>query len=290
MDIYALGQILYYCVTGRTIKGSGYHLMSETAPALSNYDLLIDKMVRQEPSERFQSVAEIELFLANREKISQRPQSKPVEPAEMQRIAFHLSLHQADPLRGKGFHFIDNEEDIQKIMSSLARFHRKSGLGWILGYKNGPASPFKQIGKGNEWLIGPYECNIHRAAIYKDGSIPLLYVLLHLAPSDPFETDDRGDTNYSTAGFYRGQYITMQEYDDKHIVKRGKITPIKTAQLRRRNLRDDFLFLVPQTHLFFREENRKHLLDVYLKLQRSGEIDYHKLQPLQGLMMVSATQ
>lgn len=105
MDIYALGQILYYCVTGRTIKGSGYHLMSETAPALSNYDLLIDKMVRQEPSERFQSVAEIELFLANREKISQRPQSKPVEPAEMQRIAFHLSLHQADPPPRKGIPF-----------------------------------------------------------------------------------------------------------------------------------------------------------------------------------------
>ena len=63
MDLYALGQVLYYCVTGKTIRGAQYRKFCEIRPERGNFDVLIEKLVRQEPEERCQSVSEVRQFL-----------------------------------------------------------------------------------------------------------------------------------------------------------------------------------------------------------------------------------
>ena len=71
LDLFALGQTLYYCVSGQTISGTGYPNFATLAPGLKRYDPLIHKLVRQEPSERFQSVSEVRQFLAKLEQETQ---------------------------------------------------------------------------------------------------------------------------------------------------------------------------------------------------------------------------
>ena len=63
MDLYALGQTLYYCVTGQVIRGTEYPRFSQVAPALSQYDALIEKLVRHEPADRFRSVQDVRQFI-----------------------------------------------------------------------------------------------------------------------------------------------------------------------------------------------------------------------------------
>src|SRR5258708_17860650 len=63
MDLFALGQTLYYCVTGSSIRGSKPPGLRRISPALSNYDPLIEKLIRQIPEERFQSVSDVRHFL-----------------------------------------------------------------------------------------------------------------------------------------------------------------------------------------------------------------------------------
>jgi serine/threonine protein kinase len=67
MDLYALGQTLYYCVTGHVVGGTGHPRFSQIAPSLVKFDSLIDKLVRQEPSDRLETVQEVRQFLAEQQ-------------------------------------------------------------------------------------------------------------------------------------------------------------------------------------------------------------------------------
>lgn len=63
MDIYALGQVLYYYIYNETIHGSLHKKISEKFPDLSVYDSIINKCIAQNPTDRFQSVDEINEYI-----------------------------------------------------------------------------------------------------------------------------------------------------------------------------------------------------------------------------------
>lgn len=289
MDIYALGQTLYYLVTGCTIKGTGHRLLGYSSPALSKYDPLIDKMVRQEPSERFQSVEEIQTFLSKLKQRKKRPPQDKTETSKRQRTLFGTALQSVSRLT-RGYYRVESKEEINKLMSSLASCSKKCNLSWIVGYERGLVGPIEKCFEENGWLIGPYECNIANGVIYRDYSIPFQYVLLQLAPLPRFENDSSENANYSFARYYKGTYITQQEFLDKRATINGKSVTIKNAQPRRRNLRSDFIFLIPQTDPFNQESHQQQIYAVYEDLRKSGEINYRKLRDFKGMMICAIAQ
>ncbi len=289
MDIYALGQTLYYLVTGRTIKGTNHRLLGDSFPALSKYDVLINKMVRQEPSERFQSVEETQAFLSKLEQRKKRTPRTKTEISKRQRTLFDEAL-QSVSRHPRGYYRIGSKEEINELMSSLAGCSKKCNLSWIVGYEKGPVGPIEKCLQENGWLIGPYECNISNGIIYRDYSIPLLYVLLQLAPLPRFEKDSSENANYSFARYFNEKYITQQEFIDKRATINGKSVTIKNAQPRRRNLKTDFIFLIPQTDPFNQEAHQQQIYSVYEDLRKSGEIDCRKLQYFKGMIMCANAQ
>jgi serine/threonine protein kinase len=62
-DIFALGLILNEMFTGEVPQGSGYRLIEGTAEDLSYLDSVVDKMIRQDPSERPQDISEVKRLL-----------------------------------------------------------------------------------------------------------------------------------------------------------------------------------------------------------------------------------
>ena len=60
-DIYALGQILQWYITGKTHNGTGRKKVSTILDGnyASYLDIIIDKCIRQEPKERYQNINEI---------------------------------------------------------------------------------------------------------------------------------------------------------------------------------------------------------------------------------------
>ena len=63
MDIYALGQVLYYFVYGDTIHGTSHKKLSEKFSDLSLYDVVINKCIAQNPEDRFQSIGELVAYV-----------------------------------------------------------------------------------------------------------------------------------------------------------------------------------------------------------------------------------
>jgi serine/threonine protein kinase len=62
-DIYALGVILNEMFTGEILQGTGPRTISSVAPAFGYLDAVVERMVRQSPEERFQSIAEVRVGL-----------------------------------------------------------------------------------------------------------------------------------------------------------------------------------------------------------------------------------
>lgn len=62
-DIYALGVILNEMFTGEILQGTGHRTIGSLAPDFACLDALVDRMVRQSPSDRMASIAEIRTLL-----------------------------------------------------------------------------------------------------------------------------------------------------------------------------------------------------------------------------------
>jgi serine/threonine protein kinase len=62
-DIYAIGLILNEMFTKEIPQGSGYKTISSISPEYSYLDEIIEKMIRQNPDERFNSIQEVKTFL-----------------------------------------------------------------------------------------------------------------------------------------------------------------------------------------------------------------------------------
>lgn len=62
-DIYAVGLILNEMFTHEVPQGSGYKTISSISPEYSYLDEIVEKMIRQNPDERFNSINEVKALL-----------------------------------------------------------------------------------------------------------------------------------------------------------------------------------------------------------------------------------
>jgi serine/threonine protein kinase len=63
-DIFALGLMLNEMFTQRIPHGTGYRLIGSIAPHWAHLDALVERMIRQEPRDRPQSIAVVREALA----------------------------------------------------------------------------------------------------------------------------------------------------------------------------------------------------------------------------------
>lgn len=66
-DVFALGLIINEIFTGQVIQGTGYKTIGEAFKGMSYFDPIIDKMINQDPDQRFASIDEIKQEIQMRE-------------------------------------------------------------------------------------------------------------------------------------------------------------------------------------------------------------------------------
>lgn len=282
LDLYALGQTLYYCVSGQWIAGSNYPCFAEIAPSLKDYDSFIERLVRQRPKERFQSVSEIREFLKER-----KPSpfvSRDIERAKkkiMQTSEFDRRLRRAMP-GSSGYVQAKGRDEINRVLVSLSEACEEYGLWWSRGRSDSPAIPMKQLSE-EIWLIWFYECDIIDLWIYRHPTPDRQYVIIHLAPRPTFGVVDidTSSVKIEEAGYFQGRYITRAEYDDEYATIDGDVVEVTEAELRCRNLQEDFFILAPQLSVCLCQGEKVH--EVYLSLCEAGKIVPSLLEPLEYL-------
>jgi hypothetical protein len=203
-----------------------------------------------------------------------------------QQEEFDLAVVRAVPGRGSytpTYTQAKNKKEIDRILSSLARACKACDLWWFAGSQHGPACPIKRLTE-EVWLIQHDECKVIDLWVYRHPTLERQYVLLHLASQPSFGLYN-SDVNREReeAGYYKGRYITREEYDDGYAEIDGKIIRVRGAKLRSRNLKDDFYVLVPRYSVYNQTTNDQQTDEVYQALRAVGKIEQSLLQPLEGL-------
>jgi len=282
LDLYALGQTLYYCVSGRWIAGPGYPRFAQLAPQLSLYDPVINKLVRQEPSERFQSVSQVCQFLAGLKQDSQFDRdARRLREMIRQVSEFDLRLRRSVP-GSSGYYQAKGKGEINRVLESLAEGCDSYDLWWTKGREHSPASPLRKLSK-DIWLIWCFECEIVDLWVWRHPTLERQYVVVHLAPRPPFGFLDLEGREKDAAGYFEGRYVDPNMLFDGHAEIDGEIVEVAGAEERWRNLRDDFLILAPNISVCNDPANDRWIDEIYHSLVEAGMIHTSVLEPLEQL-------
>lgn len=236
-DIYAVGQILYWLVTGDVIRGTGHKRLVAFDASLGRFDSIVEQCVRQDPKSRFQSGKEILDALTSDAKAR-------AEYAEDQQMlerlqGFERLLAQVAP--GKyGVVELAEPGGIHRLMTHLAA-SLLLRLWWTRGLSN---LVIRRIFREDRyWVLNNFEIDIDRAWVARRfHSIDHCFVLLrskHMPPFPIGAPSPGAELHY--AGVYKGTYISPDEAEDGFATIDGQVVELDgTQEIRERPMRPYF--------------------------------------------------
>ena len=155
MDIFALGQTLYYCVTGQTIRGTKHSRFNQIAPQIAKFDQLIERMVSQNPAERFQSAQEVKEYLTQLGGDKEFARLVRLNNEQQRQVEeFDKRLRRGIP----GANYYTQAKDsvqINRVLDSLAENVQSYNLWWIKGRRADLEIRHMQKLDQEIWLITP---------------------------------------------------------------------------------------------------------------------------------------
>lgn len=212
MDIYALGQILHWYVTGNTHRGTNRTQISTIIPKSGFYDFIIEKCLANNPEHRFQSIGELidaaDSFV--KRTIRQRKIEDPMDFLSPYGTALGASFP-------KGIYkvtFSDKKKEIDRLISNVAERCNFEHKFWYLGVIG--HNSFKFISIDDEtWLMGEggggIEVKIKSVWVYHDVAYYADTVLLNLEAMFPF-----GIYEEDTLNKWAERANTGDEYYNNH--------------------------------------------------------------------------
>lgn len=291
MDLYALGQTLYFLVTGQVVQGAGYRQLRDFSPDLEFFDPLISKLIQQQPDQRLQSVSEVRNYLSRlkeREKgldEQRREYSRYVEMHERMKLQieeFNRRLSKAMPgSSGRKYTRVTDRNEIKRVMRTVCENCETYNLHWKTEISNWKAYPFEELDE-ETYLLDDLECKIRELWIHRNPTDERQYVALHLAAMPPFLLYGPSDSDREEVGYFRGQYINRSLIDDGHIVINDEVVEIDQPETRMRYLKDEFMFLAPHMSVIF-NRGTSLVWKVCQAIKEEGKIQESLLKPLDNL-------
>lgn len=166
-DIYSLGQVIQWFVTGATIRGLGRTSFAGTSSQdkISILDAFVTRALRDKPIERFQSLKEISEFV--------KAKMQPPEPDPWVKIdAFDYTIRQSFPQIKKTLSVTDPKE----IEAFLTKFQAKCNPNdfWYMHADEGDGNfqRLEHLGE-KKWLFNnSVEMTVSRLLVHYDSGYP----------------------------------------------------------------------------------------------------------------------
>ncbi len=280
MDLYALGQIIQWLVTGKTHRGTGRQKLQEYDKSLASIDDIIDLLLQNDPKKRPQSIEEL------RAKLKEGSEGYAYDFERDRRIinaleAFDRVLRSAFPGKS-GLFRVSNRKEIQNLLELLSKSFSKCELWWTRGSSNLEISQMRII-KDDLWLINNFEYIIQEIWVNKDVSSYRQYLLCKSSLMPSFRSQKKR-IRWEEAAWFRGRYITRGEYDDGFAKVDGEIVELDGSEELR--IREDgrFFFLGSFWNAITFYRNDEIIDRVYNSLKAKGKCTTDLLEPLENII------
>jgi len=302
-DWFAVGQVLYWLVTGNTLRGQEQVDLKVFDNRYSKYEPVIKKLLQQNPSNRFQNMEEIELFLKKSDTLLQEGLERDKKFKTL--IEFENILEKYTPGLGHNkYQKIDNLKTINEIMKDLTASVEHLDLWWTQGHYDNHLlniEKFKSlvlidriIDKipffiNNKWILGNFEIDINCIWIFKYGEVGGSILIIESKAMKSFGIFNR-DYETEEVSLFNNRYIPASHSDSGWTEINGKKVKVEGSISRVRNLYKDIFFIAPFASSIIGNDNvrdaknSEEIIDNIYKSYREGtELNEKLLLPLKKI-------
>lgn len=238
MDLYALGQLIQWLVTGESHRGTGRKLLATVDPSLAWLDSIVNALLQQEPDSRPQSASALRNMLKEAVKSSDIAQYDNLWYCLDQ---FDRFLCQNFPGK-RGLFQVKDRRRIGEIVDALGQEAARYQIWLGRGLQNIQIRSVRGLGK-DTWLINQIESIIDSIWVNKDYSDYRHYMVLETAPMPSFRFDETSQP-YEDAAWFADRYISRSEYDDGFAEIDGRVVELAgKAEPRARETTRNFWFV-----------------------------------------------
>jgi len=289
MDIYAMGQLIQWFVTGSIHRGTHRTLISSVIPGAEEYDFILDRCLANSPAERFQSISDLRKAVAkfhDSRKGSQKLARAFIDPFDRYLYPFAEALGSCFPKLGMGVAFTDDKIRIDRFIDKLSEHDFDSYLWWTDG-EGDMYFKFTRLSDG-AWLMGDgkngEEVRIKSIWVAKSTSVYADVVLLTMEPMPTFGVYEERKIDleaYEKLGLTPSEeaalvddlyYVTRAEFDNGYAEVDGKVIDLKEHKsvVRTRYLDSYSIFIGTSFHNVLQMKSEDSIR-AFIKQYRRGE-------------------
>jgi serine/threonine-protein kinase len=284
MDIFALGQLCQWYVTGDVHKGTKRLNLQKLIPGAGIIDEVVHKCLSNSPEDRFQSIDSILKYVQEREATT-------ADKDIWQYIyAFGNALSASLPKGLNKITHITESTKLNRLLDNLSKENFDGNLWWFTGIGDNCIDDLSKIEgdywklDGEYWLIDGMELRPRSAWVCFDLSQYNDLILFQFNPMPGFSIYPDDGYDYQEAALVdESFYVSRTEYDDDYAeLENGDVIRLseQRVELRRRRLKEVYFFVCTRYHCAFQSQNQKDISEFINKIEGGDEVSTETLKAL----------
>jgi len=277
MDIFSIGQIIQWMVTGNTHGGTERKQLRDIHESLGALDPFVDTLLAYDPQKRPQNAPEAHKIL---EKCVVDQEQQIVFSGWRCQEEFDHRLAEAQP-GGRGLIELGDSQSYDRLLELLSDEPQKYELWWTRGLGNFQIIRLKKQPK-DIWLMNQYEFQIKTVWLYRHPhALNKNFVLIKTVPLTSFGITGKTSDTTECAGYFDGHYFSREELEDGiAIINDKRVNLDSTAEVRCREMKPQFWFLSVRTSNILFMKNDEIVDRVYNSIFDRGYIENSDIEIL----------
>lgn len=232
-DIYSMAQVMYWYIFGETNRGTGGQRVLEKYDweEAYIYDSIINRCIRNKPTERFQSIQEIVDFY-NREKFKR----KEIDPFD-DMYKFHDSVLSVLPEFYNKPYAITDKNIMCDLFDSIFRCEYNNSLEFNSGKGNNSISSIIKL-ENNDFLMDTRQLNIRKVWGLLTDDVYDDILLLEIDKSLPYTIE--GKEYYTVAVIENESIVPYSAIESGYIRYKDKVHKITDLKIQERFIGNDY--------------------------------------------------
>lgn len=280
-DIYSMAQIMYWFAFGTVNRGTDADYISQKYDWEDAYiyDSVISRCLRNNPTERFQSIEEIVQFYNN-----EKSKVKEIDPFDDMYV-FHNAVLRVVPEVYNNAFAITDKDVMCELFNSIFSDKYNRELEFNTGTGNNTISSIIRL-ENNEFLMGPRQINIRSiwglftSDVYDD------ILLLEIEDSSPYIIE--GNEYYSVAVIENEDIVPYDTISSGYVRYKSKVYDISDLKIQERFIGNNYkvIAIAPFHNCTVIKKN-----DIFLeRLQRIGNLKQEDLYDLKEKIHMNRTE